>query len=114
MIQSTSQLWIVGFFYANRDYIAKVLCINRDNPQSDCKGGCHLKKQIEKDQENQEKTNIDAKAKEVLAYFPTIAPYFQSTITLAWIEINFSNAYFTSFLLEGFIYTFFRPPALIV
>ncbi|MGF6847843.1 hypothetical protein QFZ51_003078 [Chitinophaga sp. W3I9] len=33
-------------FYVNQEYIAKNLCINRDQPQLHCNGKCHLAKQL--------------------------------------------------------------------
>jgi len=38
-------------FKINQDYIEKYLCINRDNPESECHGCCQLKKELEKQQE---------------------------------------------------------------
>nr|WP_233098677.1 hypothetical protein [Aureibaculum flavum] len=32
----------------NYDYIAKVLCINKDEPELKCNGKCHLAKEIKK------------------------------------------------------------------
>lgn len=35
-------------YYANYDYIANVLCENRDKPYLECNGKCYLEKQIAK------------------------------------------------------------------
>lgn len=35
-------------YWMNRDYIASVLCENKDKPELECNGQCHLKKQIKK------------------------------------------------------------------
>lgn len=35
-------------YYANYDYIATVLCENRDKPFMECNGKCYLEKQIKK------------------------------------------------------------------
>ncbi|WP_299106423.1 hypothetical protein [uncultured Tenacibaculum sp.] len=35
----------------NYDYIAKVLCINKDKPEMSCKGKCQLMKKLEQQQE---------------------------------------------------------------
>ncbi|MBE0422396.1 MAG: hypothetical protein IBX66_00490 [Lutibacter sp.] len=35
-------------YYANYDYIATVLCENRDKPSLECNGKCYLEKQIKK------------------------------------------------------------------
>lgn len=42
----------------NYDYISEVLCINKDNPEINCKGKCHLIKQIEKQQNDVEYLQI--------------------------------------------------------
>jgi len=68
-LQSTSQLWIVGSFFANRDYIARTSCENRSKPESGCNGACQLKKKIKQDQEQQEKKGPDAKQKEINLFF---------------------------------------------
>lgn len=36
----------------NYDYIAKVLCINKDKPEMSCKGKCQLMKKLEQQQED--------------------------------------------------------------
>ena len=113
MVQSTSQLWIAASFFLNRDYIAKVLCINKAVPNSGCDGACQLKKQLKKDQQQQEKSGIDVKAKEVLAYFPAKGPQLP-LMNKEWAEKTFSNTYFTSFLPEGFTHAIFHPPSIIV
>ena len=33
-------------YAVNRDYIAEVLCINRDRPELACNGKCHLMKEV--------------------------------------------------------------------
>lgn len=38
-------------YIINQDYITEFLCINKDKPQLQCNGKCHLAKQIEKQQE---------------------------------------------------------------
>src|ERR1700761_5629855 len=44
---------VVGF-YANQDYIAKNLCVNRDKPQMRCNGRCQLCKRLATE-DNQDK-----------------------------------------------------------
>ena len=43
--------WAIGDYYLNFEYISEVLCINKDIPQSSCKGKCHLRKQLKKAKE---------------------------------------------------------------
>lgn len=48
---SFSKAVIVVGFYANRDYIAKNLCENRDKPGTQCCGRCQLHKRLSQDTE---------------------------------------------------------------
>lgn len=40
-------------YIINQDYIAEFLCINKDKPELQCNGKCHLVKQIEKQQQQE-------------------------------------------------------------
>ena len=53
LLQTCSKGVILTEYLINRDFIATVLCINKDNPQKHCDGKCHLKKQLAKDDEQQ-------------------------------------------------------------
>ena len=44
-------------FEIRRDYIAKVLCINKDKPISTCAGQCYLTKRVKEASEEQQQTN---------------------------------------------------------
>ena len=58
----------------NKDYIAKVLCINIDKPQLNCNGKCFLTKKIaeaEKKQQNQER-----KAQKDISQQIMLIPFF--------------------------------------
>lgn len=39
-------------YAVNQDYIAEFLCINKDKPELECNGKCHLKKELQKTQED--------------------------------------------------------------
>ncbi len=39
---------IMAYYYANKTYIAQVLCINRSNPEAHCDGKCYLKSKLAK------------------------------------------------------------------
>jgi len=42
----------------NQDYIAEFLCINKNKPELQCNGKCHLLKEIEKQQESNPLTSL--------------------------------------------------------
>jgi len=46
MLQCFSKMIVVAEFYANRDYIARNLCVNRFNTAVHCAGRCQLDKRI--------------------------------------------------------------------
>ena len=49
-----SKLSIYVNFKLNQDFIAEVLCINKDKPMSNCNGQCYLTKQIKAQEEKNE------------------------------------------------------------
>ena len=51
-----SKLSIYVNFKLNQDFIAEVLCINKDKPVSNCNGNCYLSKQLKVQEEKEEKT----------------------------------------------------------
>lgn len=55
LLQPFSKVWIVCSFKANQDYIAKVMCINRDKPELHCNGKCVLMQRIQAEERKQEK-----------------------------------------------------------
>ena len=63
LLQSFSKVWIILSFKVNQDYIARVLCINRDKPGQACNGKCYLMKQM-KAQEEQEKKQLPQKLRD--------------------------------------------------
>ncbi len=48
LLPELTKIWIVFDFKINQDFIAEVLCINKDEPTSGCNGKCHLAKQLKK------------------------------------------------------------------
>jgi hypothetical protein len=53
LVQSISKTIIVMQFQANRKFIEKNLCIKRNESENCCKGGCQLKKQLDRDEKYQ-------------------------------------------------------------
>lgn len=51
-VQCMAQIAVLGLFELNRDYIAKNLCENRDQPKLSCCGKCYLGKQLNKTEES--------------------------------------------------------------
>lgn len=101
-------------YVVNYDYIAKVLCENKDKPEMKCNGKCHLMKELAKASEEEKPNSNDKKnthlESEVL-FFEAIKPleiaqiYFSDKNT---INSNYANLY--SFLEP---HSVFHPPTFI-
>lgn len=69
-------------YYINFDYIAEVLCINKDKPQINCEGTCYLKDQIQQTQKSQ-RTNQN---NTVIEWTKTNLLFFEQIIKVACLE----------------------------
>jgi hypothetical protein len=52
LLQGSIKTIIVVSYLKNKDYISTVLCENKNKPQMHCEGKCHLKKQLDKEEQN--------------------------------------------------------------
>lgn len=55
LLQSMNKLVVEVSYELNKDYIAKNLCVNRDKPMMHCNGKCHLAKQLQKTENDNNK-----------------------------------------------------------
>ena len=78
------QTYTVVHFYMNRDAITEAYCVNKDQPSLNCKGQCHLKKQLEASTPDQEETQQTGTTKTSILLF-----VFAKTDE----EVNFDNAF---------------------
>lgn len=53
IFSNLSRIWILVDFAVNQDFIATVLCINKDKPELQCNGKCHLANQIKQQEEKE-------------------------------------------------------------
>lgn len=101
-------------YAVNYDYIATVLCVNKEIPKMHCNGKCHLMKELAKASENEKPISSDKKSSvqehEVL--------FFQSISNLEIVTISFennlqiNNLYVNLYTFSGSI-NFFHPPSFI-
>ncbi|MDQ6477606.1 hypothetical protein [Dyadobacter sp. LHD-138] len=59
MLPTISPWGTIAYFHFNRDYIARVLCENRDKPQLNCDGKCYLAKKLKQQQDKQDKETTE-------------------------------------------------------
>ena len=97
-------------YVLNQDYIAEFLCINKEKPELQCKGKCHLVKELEKQQEN-EPNSLRVSLENYPIGFVTIFKInpFQSFI------VSTKNKLFSYQKLYHFDYNYsaFQPPDLV-
>ncbi|HTR31932.1 MAG TPA: hypothetical protein VMH27_21815 [Puia sp.] len=61
ILQTFSQAVICVDFYANREYIARNLCVNRNKPAMHCNGHCQLCKRLVHEEGNKDKSSPERK-----------------------------------------------------
>ncbi|GAB4047406.1 hypothetical protein [Spirosoma litoris] len=59
LLPMVSPWGIIAHYQLNKEYIARVLCENRDKPQLHCDGKCYLAKQLKTQQEKQDKETTE-------------------------------------------------------
>ena len=69
LLQTFNQVVIVAEYYANKDFIAKNLCENRDKPKMHCDGKCCLKKKLAKEGKDQVPSPRSQKNEQVINLF---------------------------------------------
>jgi hypothetical protein len=67
VLQCAVQLGIMGLYELRKEYVVKNLCVNKDKPKLHCNGKCHLRKQLKKTSEQQDKENQSSKEEVVVA-----------------------------------------------
>lgn len=110
VFQSTSTVWIMASFYAQRDYISQNLCINRFDAIPVCKGQCYLNKQL-KENEKKEQNFPDLKQKEIQLFVQKDFNFEFKKNTIS--ERLNSLIYKDNFLSSEFLFAVFHPPKLV-
>ena len=59
LLPTVSPWGTIAYYHVNKDYIARVLCENRDKPQLHCDGQCYLAKKLKTQQDKQDKETTD-------------------------------------------------------
>lgn len=70
LIHSFSQVVITVDYLVNQESITEKYCVNKDKPQLNCKGKCHLSKELKKDTER--KTEGQITTSEILLFCENI------------------------------------------
>jgi hypothetical protein len=105
LLQNFNQFVIMLEYKINFSYVANVLCENRDKPEMHCNGKCHLRKQLEKDQQ-QEKNGSSAKEKFEVVFIDDLLSFNLESLAPATPLTTF----YQGAALPSPTFSFFRPP----
>lgn len=104
-------LWPVAEYIMNYDYIANVLCENKDKPELHCDGTCYLAKQLAKESEQNSQNPFSekqSKAEIQLVFFQPFSNFVLAVNLRAVRQDNFKmDQIFVAVLHSSDIY---RPP----
>lgn len=106
-MQCSIRTVIVLSFLMQRDYISKNLCENRDKPQLHCNGSCCLKKELKKQEKNEQQLPALVKGETDVYFFREAAP---ALFTLSGKPVLHHSPYLLK-LFPAFPDAVFRPPS---
>lgn len=107
LVQSFTRTFVYFSYELNKDYIAEVLCINKDKKEMQCEGKCHLKKQLKKEEKKESTPAGSSKTKLEITLFNKKVDVFQFFST----QKQYPEIFFPTTLLSGFCGAVFHPPA---
>ncbi|MVM30816.1 hypothetical protein GO755_12310 [Spirosoma sp. HMF4905] len=82
LLPTVSQWGIIAHYQLDKDYIARVLCENRNKPQLHCDGQCYLAKQLKAQQEKQDKETTER-----VQNSPVIQLFYQAGFLFQFIPV---------------------------
>lgn len=111
--QCVVKLGIVAWYEWNKQYVATVLCENRDKPQMHCCGKCYLNKQLNKvDNDNDKNGGKNLPSKwEKTETAPFILPEIFSLKTCSITAITTHHAHYTNSISFSLAAEIFHPPS---
>ncbi len=111
MLPSLTKMRILIDFKINQDFIAKVLCINREKPMTMCSGKCYLSKELinaEEPDKEQIPGNGEKERYEVIHYY-SIGKY-PSLILIDSHSRKTKSIYRDNFYHYDYLPDVFHPP----
>jgi hypothetical protein len=105
LLQLFSQPVIMLKYKIDQAYIARVLCENRAKPEVQCNGKCYLRKQLQKD-EQQQNNGTSGKEKYEVVYTDMLPVFDLTPLAPSTLLI----AYYQDPELHTPLFSFFHPP----
>ena|SRR5688572_32043654 len=111
LVQPLSKMLIVAEYQVNKNYIATVLCINKNKPELHCEGKCHLSKELSKagQSENKVPEHLNIKAELPLPIQAFAFSFYPEADNLvpAFTPYN-------CFAVQALVFGIFHPPRFLV
>jgi len=93
-------------YMLHKNYVASVLCVNKNIPGQHCNGKCHLKKQLDQDTKQQEGESQKSKAAgEVIYLNPE-----DIVLYIVFVTIAYHYFYYLNSCDQPFFNSVFHPP----
>jgi hypothetical protein len=106
ILQPVSKLWIVIHYELNKVSITQNFCENKGKPKMHCNGKCHLKKQLDKEDKQQQSLPGSSKEKSEIQFYSTA---IVSGLTITSTEITPHFTYSFSYP-DAPVLSIFHPP----
>ncbi|MDO8366674.1 MAG: hypothetical protein Q7T20_07760 [Saprospiraceae bacterium] len=112
LLQTFSKIWVVVSFKINQTQIAKTLCVKKEIENNTCQGKCHLKKQLDKtDEKEQKQVPNNQKEKSEVLYSHSLAA-LEIVNQPVFVSKNIISNYKSGFYSSSYITDIFHPPKL--
>ena len=112
MLPNLTKIGIFIDFKINQDFIAEVLCINKEKPMTMCNGKCYLSEQLKKAEEQEEKQAPTSKKERLeVEYYYARSPFDLPIYTECFVS-KLNPACIEEFYTSSFIADIFHPPNL--
>lgn len=104
-------LWPVVEYIANYDYIANVLCENKDKPELKCDGKCYLSQMLAKESKQSEENPFgDKRIMEISQILNVISTFNMNSDNLWFYNVKTSIDFLQSLKSCLFIFKIVQPP----
>ena len=101
---------VITNYIVDYDYISQVLCINKEEPELQCNGKCHLNKELNKaesSEDNDSKNNSRTNLEIGITYFLNAQ---EEILIPQLLSLKKKTFFYTNFFTTPFINSFDKPP----
>lgn len=110
LLPVSNEIGVFVDFKINQNFIAKVLCINRDNPKLMCNGKCFLAAKLKKIEEQEKKqTPITKKEIQERTLYCSAIPIYILRLSEVYLHKQ-KVTYRDEFYFSSFLSDIYRPP----